>query len=346
MATYTGNITWDGESGKSYLVQYREHGETIWVTPSVTNPTTNFNYTINNLSSDTMYDFRVSVMCNGQPKLPVTWQATTPDTGNCPVGYTLSPDGTYCYMIETEAPTCDDPEDQVTACHFTDTQYGQFGTVFYKEGGYNTSGVPTIAPTTLNNIIIGGSYAGGIWGNNAGNTTDGRLNRTGIWKCSDQDYLGILGFTRQIEISESKVYYIGIGSDNKAKIVFNGTTIVDQNPTTIGAYFGAGDDVAFKYWHMYPVELTSGINLLEITGDNDDSIGIFGLEIYDGTETELTACVTTGDLEPYIVYSTKDVADNSNFHVANCSCSSGFTLVWDAEEEELECRQILTTEPI
>ena len=257
---------------------------------------------------------------------------------NCPAGFTAVGTNDNCQRVTTVAATLN-PGGALTACHFTSTVYCQFGTIFYQPGGYGTNGVFTTTPTYLKTSAVGGTYSGSLWGNVAGNTTNGRLNRTGIWKCLDQNYTTIpLGFSRQITIGTTKTYYIGMGADNLATIKINGVNIVAQNPTALGTSLSAGVDVAFKYWHVYPVELSAGINLLEITGTNTGGIGVFGCEIYDATEAQLIACTTEAALVPYIVFTTGDISgvpsgqkvvDNDPFDVGsyNCTAYPGYNLV-------------------
>ena len=267
---------------------------------------------------------------------------------NCPSGYTAVGTNDGCQKITT-VPADLNGAGALSACHFNSTVYGQFGSIFYQPSGYAVNGTFTTTPTFLKTPAVGGSYTGTLWGNNVGMTTVGRLNKTGIWKCGDQGYTGEttpgvtgdykpLGFSRQINIPTTKQYYVGMGADNYASIKVNGVTIVSQVASALATSLSAGVDVTFKYWHVYPVQLSAGINLLEITGTNVGGIGVFGCEIYDATEAQLVACTTEAELVPYIVFTTGDVAgvpisqkvlDNDLFDVGsyNCTAYPGYNLV-------------------
>lgn len=268
---------------------------------------------------------------------------------NCPSGYTAVGTNDNCQKVTT-VPADLNGGGALSACHFTSTVYGQFGTIFYQPGGYGTNGVFTTTPTYLKTSFVGGSYTGVLWGNAAGNTTNGRLNTTGIWKCLDQSYTTTpLGFSRQITIATTKTYYIGMAADNYATIKINGVTVVAQDAAALATSLSAGVDVTFKYWHIYPVELEAGVNLLEITGTNTGSIGVFGCEIYDASQAQLIACTTQAELVPYIVFTTgnvpgvpigQKVLDNDLFDVGsyNCTAYPGYNLV--KEGSSYYCKKI------
>ena len=276
-------------------------------------------------------------------------ELTASITGQCATGYVLSPDGTYCYQEDVQDADCSGGVGTNTACHFTAVEYGQFGTIFYKQGGYNTNGTYTIAPARLDTVLSGlGVYAGTIWGNPVPNTADGRLNKTGIWLCGNQSYNALpLGFTKQIIVSTSKYYYIGVGADNTATLIVNGTTIVSQNETALNTQNGVVSSSTFKWWHVYPVFLNAGVNYLELTGTNASSIGVFGVEIYDATEAQLLAITTEPDLDDVIIYSSKDVIDGDAFDAGNCNCDAlpGYSLIYDIDSSSFKCKKILTQTP-
>lgn len=271
---------------------------------------------------------------------------------NCPAGFTAVGTNDNCQKVSTELAALN-PGGALLACHYSFASYGQYGTIFYQPGGYNLNGTFTTTPTYLKTPAIGGTYTGSLWGNNAVNVTNARLNTTGIWTCTSQTYTATpLGFSRQFTVATSKTYLIGMGADNYATIKINGTTIVAQSHTALATQLTGSStniDVAFKYWHVYPVELSAGVNLLEITGTNTGSQGVFGCEIYDATEAQLIACTTQAELVPYIVFTTGDiagipagqkVANNEPFDVGsyNCDAYPGYNLV--KEGSTYYCKKI------
>lgn len=268
--------------------------------------------------------------------------------GQCNSGYIISPDGTYCYKEDIQDADCSGGVDTNKACHYSNTVYNQFGTIFYKPNGYNLNGTYTTAPARLETPLTGGSYLGLIWGNPSSNTTDGRLNKAGVWLCGNQSYTATpLGFSKQIIIPESKYYYIGFGADNYATLKLNGVTIVSQDETALNTQYGVGSASTFKWWHVYPVFLNAGVNYLELIGTNISSIGIMGCEVYNATEAQLLAITTTGALTALKVFTTEDVVDNTGFDTGNCNCDDyeGYSLIYDIDSSSFKCKKILTQTP-
>lgn len=331
-----------------YRIKYREYGSSsAYVEVLTTDPPP---IIIDNLlGSVTRYEGTIESRC-GETDFSIISNFATDTFCNCDIGYTALSNNSGCQKVLTEA-AIEEPGSSILACHFTNVVYGQYGTVFYQPGGYNTNGTYTTTPHYLKTPNLGGSYLGTLWGNQAGNTTNGRLNQTGIWKCGDQDYSATpLGFVRQITLTSSKQYYIGLGADNYASIKVNGVTIVNQDPSAIGSQYGGAGSETFKFWHVYPVNLNAGVNLLEITGTNSGANGVFGCEIYDASESQLMACNNETDLMPYLVFTTDNipslgvgnyVADNDDFAVGNYSCaSSDYSLAY--ESGGFICKKVLS----
>lgn len=74
----TANITWTAASGAvNYLVEYKKHSDSTYITAPGTNPTTGTSYSIPNLDSGTAYDFRITTMCSSGTGV-ATQQGNTP----------------------------------------------------------------------------------------------------------------------------------------------------------------------------------------------------------------------------------------------------------------------------
>ncbi len=241
--------------------------------------------------------------------------------GQCADGYTLSDDGTYCYMLDIQAATCPGG-DPTTACHYTNVGYTSFGTIIFKPSGYNVDGTPIGGFDPIRYDITTG-YTGKVWRNTAGNIYDGRLNKAGIWSCDDSTLVGTLGYSRNITIPTTGLYYIGVGADNTASIKVNGATVLDQDATAIGTAFSTDAQATFKYWLVYPVNLNAGINLVEVTGTNVGSVGIIGFEIYNATESQLTVGLTESQLTAYTIYSTKPYIGSVVKHLGTGTITPG-----------------------
>ncbi len=101
----------------------------------------------------------------------------------------------------------------------------------------------------------------------------GPLNRVGIWSCRGSGPGGRLpldtwiGFSRCINVPESKTYYVGIAGDNYVRFKVNGVTQVE-----LLDYDGGN----FYYWRIYPVFLSQGVNIIELEGNNEEAWATFG----------------------------------------------------------------------
>lgn len=278
---------------------------------------------------------------------------------HCADGYQLSKDNSYCYKVDTEAAVQNESEN--TTQHFTNVNYGVWGTIFYKAGLFNQNGTWDINnqlawpdlytdrdDTDFVNVNVT-QYPTGLWVNEDYTLTKSRLNVCGLWKYGNQNYIGPLGFSRTFTIPTSGYYYMGVGSDNYCTITIDNNVIVEQDYQTLAgtAYLNdtttTEDTVCFRYWHMYPVYLTAGTHTIQITSTNLAYAGVLGVEIYNATEEQLVACASQSDLTAYTIFSTKDIADGSSFDIGNYSCSSSdYTLVYDSVNQTYSCQKIET----
>jgi hypothetical protein len=107
-------------------------------------------------------------------------------------------------------------------------------------------------------------------------TSQGRLNVAGVWNSADvvNPLNTWLGFTHVINATANKVYYIGIGADDFARIKVNGVTVVNQ-------LLAPASNNNHLLWHIYPVFLYAGINIVELEGYNTSGNGCWAGEIYN-----------------------------------------------------------------
>src|SRR5689334_6928814 len=117
----------------------------------------------------------------------------------------------------------------------------------------------------------------------------GPLNRSGIWPCQPpgtQSYMpqgSYTGYTDTLYIPESKIYYIGMGADNRIKVYIDGVLFkhLDDAETLRN----------FERWHIFPDSITAGVHTIRIEGYNEVKAGfnpaLFGVEVYNNTEQEL-----------------------------------------------------------
>jgi len=228
--------------------------------------------------------------------------------------------GTSCVCIQTTAATIPNSAITYTAISQTYDEYSEFGTLIY-DTGYSVDGTGTTV------AFLTGTTVWENTGNTSGNTiTDGPLNRSGIWTTltggTDLPEDTWIGYSFCIESISAKTYYVGLGADNKFSFRLNGQTVVQSiwNDTT-----------PFKYWHVYPLDVPQGTNIIELFGLNTGSNAAFGCEIYDNTLSELTAATVYSDLN--VVYTTSSqiggifdlVADSGfTYLTSGYTCPSGY----------------------
>lgn len=369
MAAKIIKLEWTPVAG-SYgtKIEYKKEGDVIWTIPtSPTNPTLYNNYTLT-LEEGFFYYIKfttVSNQCAGGSIIKKIFISSSGSDTCCPSGYTLSPDSTYCYQEDVQPATASGGT-TLELCHYTrPADYGNYGAVIYKLGKYNINGTWNIAdPSAKPELLSLGPGLGynssafnaqtisvpHVWLNSDFITAeDSRLNKGGLWSCDSVNYNGELGFSRQINIPTSKIYYIGLGSDNYAKLIINGVTVLSQDIFAISSstYFNTGS-CSFRYWHIYPIQLNAGPNIITMSGVNTGAVGIMGFEIYDATELQLLSVTTDLQLEPYIVFTTRDINDNSPSDLGNYNCDSfpGYSLVYDPLTDTYSCKLITTTSTI
>jgi len=238
----------------------------------------------------------------------------------CPGGYTASADGSICYKVTTTSPTGNDTlqpeagEDNLA--------YGQFGVKIYNAGDYDSTG----------NSISGNLAFSGFTTTFDGSSTTsvesfyaGRMNANNVWVAGNSTwpsptYPDYISFCSTFTISQSKTYYVGIAGDNDVTIKLNGIELVNQADNQ--------PPNNFKFWHVYPVTLNAGPNIIELENWNRSSVGSFAAEIYDNTLNEMTNATSSGMLN--IVFATGDYLPGGSKagqgFCSNYTCPSGYTL--------------------
>lgn len=251
----------------------------------------------------------------------ITTTTTTVFTGSCicPDGTTANSDGTKCLQTITVAPSL--VVGQASLTTFTGQSlkdYGEFGYRVYNINDYNQSG----ASVSGLYAAVGGQ-SGPFIGGFTQNLLASRMNAAGIWAANIywpgaelqwDGVPGTLGLCTTIQVPTSKIYYVGLGGDNVGNFKVNGQPVVDQPFGRIQANF--------KYWHIYPVYLSAGPNIIELQNTNLNQYGTFAGEIYNVTLNQLVTATQESDLN--IIFTTKtyrqgQVNQNSPFCTSyNC----------------------------
>lgn len=243
---------------------------------------------------------------------------------SCPVGYTATPASDMCQKITVTAATFNSSGSTIVAGDNAGV-YGQTGTYFYPSIQnnlalpvyYRTSDGLLVDQTggtiTALNVNNGNTF----WGNPGMTLTDGRLNNIGL-SASTSEYLG---FTKCVSAATSGTYYIGLAADNTCRFKVNGDLVVDFSSTTVGSNF--------NIWSVFPFELNSGLNIIEMEGKNAGSTTAFGAEIYFPTDyATLVAATSTGSSQANAIFSTAEYI-GGNWQVGSTigySCPAGYSL--------------------
>jgi hypothetical protein len=201
----------------------------------------------------------------------------------------------------------------------------------------NGAGAAVIPTANVQNEVFGAYIPGCATG-----STGGRLNKAGIWATGfpvNQE----LSFEFCIEIdgTSDKQYMISLAGDNYVRFYIDGVLAVDLIVPS------GTVTTPFRHWHTFPLTLSPGTHTIKLSGLNlPNSLGgttdaSFAAEIYDLTLTEFQANLmypavgsgncgsTEAQLEPYIIFSTRDyigqgIPDPNNPGV--WSCPAGGTL--------------------
>jgi hypothetical protein len=238
-------------------------------------------------------------------------------------GYQLSPDGTTCTLVEQIEPTTQDNPIKAAASILLDN-YSAYGTRIYAPD-FNVNGSGTLAATINAASPIAVSR---YWMNRTqmGEPSNiGPMNRSGIWTDDDGDgVVDRLAVGRELQVtynllmSVAKTVYIGVGGDNQYRLTLdrgNGPVVIVNN--------NQGGTDPFRWWHVYPVDVQAGNNLISITGTGDgstqDSVAMI---IYDNTLEELLAA--TSDAMLNIRFDTKNLRGGS---LRIVTCPPGYQAV-------------------
>lgn len=250
----------------------------------------------------------------------------------CPPGYVLNEAETLCISEETINPTISSTI--ITACPQFRPEYSLYGALVYN-GGYNPDG------TGLNGSLLAAVGAGNVtqlltadvWqSDNVTGDNNGPGNRAGIWVCP-YSFPNTLGFVVPVNVPSTKTYYIAIAADNDFKIQVNNVTVVDSSLTNTD--YWANGSAKFRYWHIYPVALTAGVQYIGISGIDTGVQGMLAAEIYDNTLVELQAAA----LDPAfvgspgtfplgqnhyqnlnLIFSTRCARGGASFTIGNATC--------------------------
>ncbi len=333
MATTLYTISFSPTPGSlGTLIEYKEDSASTWIIPiAPPNPTTLNSYPLY-LELGKFYTIRVSSVGHNCVKKYI--YVFVPVGECCPAGYTLSPDGSYCYLIQTTAAT--PPSLPEAAAAVSDTHFNECGSRVIDLGfTINGSGSYTAIPTSVPFWING---SGGVC--NPGNTSDGPMNRNAVWSTTAAFAGQTVGFTFCITITTPKIYYIGMSFDNYGQMSIDGNTILLTDNFSTDP---------LKNWCIYPVFLTVGNHVIEVVGINGPggfpNPGAIAIEIYNNTRDEILSSIGYGSLN--VIFKTSDYVGQPiqiGSGGLGYTCPAGYSLILC--DGPAYCTRTLTTAAI
>lgn len=147
-----------------------------------------------------------------------------------------------------------------------------------------------------------------------------RLNIAGVWN-SSVPFDEWVGFTECINVDQTTIYTIGIASDNRCRFKINGQLIFTTEDTNLNSW-------NFRYWHLLPITLNAGQNIIEVESFNENSQAAFAAEIYKVNTQVLSLVTTIEELAQITIFSTiNKVGDLFDLgETIGYSCPAGYSL--------------------
>tara|TARA_R110001606_G_scaffold37070_2_gene105385 strand:- start:3359 stop:9781 length:6423 start_codon:yes stop_codon:yes gene_type:complete len=248
----------------------------------------------------------------------------------CPEGFTYNEKTGVCESFTIFPVSCGE-EIKVNKAQQIEA-YGDFGTRFYESATGRPLPISSVSSSSpfrlddaLGNELLIDNYLPdpcGSWSSSC-DLWRNRLNTVGVWTSagsSPQPNGEWIGFTVCIQVEVQKEYCVGIAADNRTRFSVNGDLTVQLNNS---------DTNNFKYWHVIPLTLNPGTNIITLEGYNDGSYASFGAEIYDADAATLATITDDATLASVTLYSSREATLGGVFELGTtigCSCPNGGTL--------------------
>lgn len=240
----------------------------------------------------------------------------------CPDGYIPNTGGDACVSGDTISATVNTGGTITAIAGDKITDYGIDGATFYENvsNGFVypiSSTASTLEDATGNTVTkLQSTVRNSLWGDST-TVKDGRLNEVGLWTPPSPNSEWV-GFSKCLELDKTGTFVLGIGADDFCRFRINGELIVE---------FLSGS-FTFKTWHMIPITLNSGKNIIEMEGYDSGGFGGFAAEIYDETNEVLSGMTTESELSAVTVFTTGDLL-NEEYELGEdtgYSCPAGYAL--------------------
>lgn len=277
----------------------------------------------------TLYEGYIQRDCGALTSTFLFWE-TPCDCANAGVGYVVSPAGDQCQLVEEQP--ADVTNSGYCLAASQNGAYTNYSSRIYNPGFADSS--LNLAPATVHADIFGEKTTS-FWYNPSNTLVDGPLNREGVWIDSDcngtKDPLGVGVQTTLAYVynnpGPTKTIHVGVGADNQFQVVVNGVQVADT---------GTGGDIQFKIWHIIPITVVTGPNLINVVATGDGSVNdAVGMVVYDNTAAQIMSATT--DLDLTIPFASHTLI-GTTFDVA--TCPSGYSLDTSGGSGNYICRRI------
>jgi hypothetical protein len=247
---------------------------------------------------------------------------TTDGVYRCTAGYTLV--GRTC--VKTTDPI--DIGIPSTLSPVTNAAWGNRGPAIF-DPGYSVGGIGT------HTLIPSPS---GFW--------PARVNAIAVWDVVNDPIDVWVGFKQCITVTTTKTYYVAVCADNDILIQLDGVTILEISSAIDNVAFtsqfvppltfiapGSG---VFQLMGIYPITISAGTHVLQVSGRNSAGPGMLAMEIYDATAAAIIAATNTTPLN--IVFTTQG---KTTFNNTVYACPAGYTTIAGATPCDLPvCRTV------
>jgi hypothetical protein len=192
-------------------------------------------------------------------------------------------------------------------------QAGGVGTGINNDGSYG--------PTSIQNLLWGTGFA----------TNGGRLNNAGVWASTGNPALPLnewIGFSYCLDIVSGGTYFIGLSADNDIRLKVNNQLLVDCSASNFTAVTQSltGFSFIFTNHHVFPITLTSGLNIIELEGLNQGQFAAFVAEIYSGNVSTLSGYTTYSQLSADTIFTTLDfIGQDIPLSSSGATTNTGYT---------------------
>lgn len=215
----------------------------------------------------------------------------------CAEGEVMTVDGCVAYVAESPS---EEQEPYIVAKSDPEASYTMYGGVIVTD--YDIDGTGTVGHFD-NDYVSNAPYP----------STGGVLNDTGVWASTENSNQEIV-LSTTIDVVVPTTYYIGFASGGEVTVKINGVEVISQDVSAIkdmiandGLPGGYDNTVLYKYWFVYPIEIGTGKNVIEIIGNNDLGVSVIGVQIYYATEYEIINAQGKEDLN--IIFSSEDIIE-------------------------------------